>query len=119
MPRKARRQFTTDQKVAILRRHFVDKVAISDLCAEYELQPSVFSPAVARWQSQVIENLAGALQPAVTSSSRERELERENETLKAKLAKKDSVIAEISEEYVVLNKRLGGPERPLGAPRHP
>ena len=104
MPRKARRQFTTAQKASILRRHFVDKVAISDLCAEYELQPSVFY----YWQSQVFENLAGALQPAVTTNSREKELEREVEALKAKLTKKDSVIAEISEEYVVLKKTLGG-----------
>lgn len=103
MPRRARRQFTTAQKVAILRRHFVDKVAISDLCAEYELQPSVFY----YWQNQVFENLVGALQPTVTTSSREKELERENEALKAKLAKKDTVIAEISEEYVVLKKTLG------------
>ena len=69
----------------------------------------VFStPAVARWQSQVFENLAGALQPAVTTSSREKDLEREVEALKAKLTKKDSVIAEISEEYVVLKKTFGG-----------
>ena len=40
MSRKPRRNFTTEQKVAILRRHFVDKVAISDLCSEYDLQPS-------------------------------------------------------------------------------
>ena len=104
MPRKARRQFTTAQKVAILRRHFVDKGAISDLCVEYELQPSVFY----YWQNQVFENLAGALQPAVTTSSREKELERENEALKAKLTKKDNVIAEISEEYVALKKTFGG-----------
>ena len=44
----------------------------------------------------------------MTTSSREKELERENEALKAKLTKKDSVIAEISEEYVVLKKTLGG-----------
>ena len=104
MPRNARRQFTTAQKVAILRRHFVDKVAISDLCAEYELQPSVFY----YWQNQVFENLGGALQPAVTTSSRDKELERENEALKAKLTKKDNVIAEISEEYVALKKTFGG-----------
>ena len=115
MPRKARRQFTTAQKASILRRHFVDKVAISDLCAEYELQPSVFY----YWQNQVFENLGGALQPAVTTNSREKELERGVEALKAKLTKKDSVIAEISEEYVVLKKRLGGPDRALDAPRHP
>jgi len=103
--RKPRRNFTTDQKVAILRRHFVDKVAISDLCTEYELQPSVFY----YWQKQAIENLAGALQPAVTTSSREKDLEREVEALKAKVAKKDGVIASISEEYVTLKKALGEP----------
>jgi transposase len=103
--RKPRRNFTTDQKVAILRRHFVDKVAISDLCTEYELQPSVFY----YWQRQAFENLAGALQPVVTTSSREKDLEREVEALKAKVAKKDGVIASISEEYVTLKKALGEP----------
>ena len=103
--RKPRRNFTTDQKVAILRRHFVDKVAISDLCTEYELQPSVFH----YWQRQAFENLAGALQPVVTTSSREKDLEREVEALKAKVAKKDGVIASISEEYVTLKKALGEP----------
>ena len=98
MPRRARRQFTTAQRASILRRHLVEEVATSDLCTEYELQPSVFLPAVARWQNQAFENLAGALQPAVTTSSREKDLEREVEALKAKLTKKDSVIAEISEE---------------------
>lgn len=105
MPRKPRRQFTTEQKVAILRRHFVDKVPVSQLCEEYELQPSVFY----YWQKQAFENLAGALQPAATTNSREKDLERENEALKAKLAKKDHVIAEISEEYVALKKELGEP----------
>ena len=103
--RKPRRNFTTDQKVAILRRHYVDKVAISELCTGHGLQPSVFY----YWQRQVFENLAGALQPAVTTSSREKELEREVEALKAKLTKKDGVIATISEEYVTLKKALGEP----------
>ena len=105
MPRKPRRNFTTDQKASILRRHHVDKVAVSDLCAEHELQPSVFY----YWQRQVFENLGSALQPVITPSSREKELEREVEALKAKLAKKDGVIAIISEEYVALKKALGEP----------
>jgi transposase-like protein len=105
VPRKPRRNFTTEQKVAILRRHFVDKVAISDLCTEYELQPSVFY----YWQNQVFENLTSALTPPMTTTSREKELEREVETLKARVAKKDGVIASISEEYVALKKALGEP----------
>lgn len=69
-----------------------------NLSTEYEQQPGVFY----YWQKQAFENLAGAFQPAVTTSSREKDLEREVEALKARVAKKDAVIASISEEYVTL-----------------
>jgi uncharacterized coiled-coil protein SlyX len=42
-------------------------------------------------------------------SSRERELEEKVTKLEAKLTRKDSVIAEISAEYVQLKKELGEP----------
>ena len=44
MPRHTtkRRNFTPEQNAAIVRRHMVDKVAVSDLCDEYKIQPSVF-----------------------------------------------------------------------------
>jgi transposase len=54
--KRSRRHFTTEQKVAILKRHMVDKVPVSDLCNEFGLQPSVFYT----WQRQALENLAGA-----------------------------------------------------------
>jgi len=101
--KRDRRKFTAEQKAAILRRHLVDKAPVSDLCDEYHLQPSVFYT----WQRQSMENLAMALEAAATS--RESEVVRENEALKAKLAKKDNIIAEISEEYVALKKALGEP----------
>ena len=108
MPKKrTRRNYTTEQKVEILRRHMVDKVPVSDLCNQLEIQPSVFY----QWQRQVLDNLAGALStPAPTGPSRrEKELAAEVAQLKAKLAKKDSVIAEIAEEYTHLKKELGEP----------
>jgi hypothetical protein len=40
-PKGSRRKFTTEQKVAILRRYLVDKVPISDVCDEYKIQPSL------------------------------------------------------------------------------
>ena len=103
--RRLRRQFSTDQKVAILRRHLVDKVPVSDLCDEYKLQPSVFY----HWQRQLFENLAGAFEAAAgaSPSRREKQLADKVEHLEAKLARKDSVIAEISAEYVQLKKELG------------
>jgi transposase-like protein len=39
--KRSRHRFTTEQKVAILKRHMVDKVPVSDLCDELGLQPSV------------------------------------------------------------------------------
>lgn len=53
MSKRQRRQHTAEQKVAILRRHLVDKVPVSDLCNEYKLQPSVFY----QWLKQAMENL--------------------------------------------------------------
>lgn len=105
--KRTRRQYTTEQKVEILRRHMVDKVPVSDLCNELGLQPSVFY----QWQRQVHDNLAGAMTaPAPAGPSRrEKELAAEVAQLKAKLAKKDGVIAEIAAEYTQLKKELGEP----------
>jgi|SRR5215216_1218982 len=105
--KRSRRQYTTEQKVAILREHMVDKVPVSDVCNKHGLQPSVFY----QWQRQVFENLAGALTtpPAPGPSKREKELATENAQLKAKLTKKDGVIAEIAAEYTNLKKELGEP----------
>lgn len=101
-----RRSFSTEQKVAILRRHLVEKVPVSDLCDEHKLQPSVLY----QWLSNVFDNLPAALEARVSKPpQREKQLEAKVEHLEAKLAKKDSVIAEISQEYVQLKKELGEP----------
>jgi transposase len=105
--KRSRRQFSTEQKVAILRRHLVDKVPVSDLCDEYKLQPSVLY----QWQRHLFENMVGAFDGAAGTgpSQREKHLAQKVEHLEAKLARKDSVIAEISAEYVQLKKELGEP----------
>jgi transposase len=106
--KRKRRHFTAEQKVAILKRHFVDKVPVSDLCEKYKLQPSVFYD----WQHKLWSNAAVALEagrPEPASTRRERALTDQVQTLEAKLIQKDSVIAEISAEYVALNKQNGVP----------
>ena len=103
MSRKPRRSFTATQKTAILRRHLVDKIPISQVCEEEGIQPSLFY----YWQKQLFENIDRALQPMDTA--RTKELERKVEQLEARLAKKDRVIAQISEDYVELKKELVEP----------
>ena len=41
-PRRERRHFTAEQKVAIVKRHLVDGVPVSDLCDEHQLLPNQF-----------------------------------------------------------------------------
>jgi transposase-like protein len=105
--KRSRRHFTTEQKVALLQRHLVDKEPVSKICEENQLQPSVFYD----WLRQAFANLAGALAPeaATEASKREKELVARTRELEAKLVKKDNVIAEISAEYVQLKKELGEP----------
>jgi transposase len=56
--RKERKHYTAEEKVAILRRHLLDKVPVSDLCEELGLQPTVLY----RWQKEFFENGAAAFQ---------------------------------------------------------
>jgi hypothetical protein len=37
--RKPRKNYTPVEKVAILRRHLIDRVPVSDLCDEHQLSP--------------------------------------------------------------------------------
>lgn len=105
--KRTRRHHTTEQKVALLKRHLVDKVPVSDLCNDEELQPSLFYT----WQRQLFENLAGAFTTPASEgpSKREKELLARTKELEAKLAKKDHVIAEVTAELVTVKKELGEP----------
>lgn len=103
--RQKRRSFTSEQKAEILRRHLVEKVPVSDLCDEYRIQPSLFYG----WQNQLFAKMGSVLDDGRKPISRERELERKVQSLEERLTKKDSIIAEISEEYVQLKKELGEP----------
>jgi transposase len=103
MSRKQRRPHTADEKVAILRRHFLDRVAISDLCREYSIQPTQFY----RWQKQFFENGAAAFGPP--QKAEPAPLVRKVAALEDKLARKNEVLSELMEEHVRLKKELGEP----------
>lgn len=103
---KDRRQFSAEDKLNAVRRHLVGKETVSAICEELAVQPSVFY----EWQKCLFERGASAFNgPGRPQPSRERELEQKVEKLEEKLARKDSVIAEISAEYVQLKKELGEP----------
>src|SRR5213593_2137631 len=100
-----RRQFTSEEKATILRRHLADKVPVSDLCDEYHIQPTLFY----LWQRQALERLSEVLQDgrALSGQTQAASADRARvAALEVRLAKKDAIIAEVSEEYLALKKSL-------------
>lgn len=99
--RKLRKNHTPQEKVAILKRHLVDRVLVSDLCDQYGLQPNVFY----RWQKEFFENGSAAFekQQSVLNKAEQKKIEQ----LEAKLRNKNDVLSELMEEHVKLKKELG------------
>lgn len=100
MRRKPRHNYTPEEKVLILKRHLVEGIAVSALCEEYHLQPTIFY----KWQQQFFENAAAAFtrdkEPLRKESKRIQKLEE-------KLQKKNEVLSELMEEHIKLKKELG------------
>jgi transposase-like protein len=110
--RKERKHYTSEEKVAILRRHLLDKVPVSDLCEELGLQPTVFY----RWQEEFFENGAAAFQ----SKSRpdHQAGQQRIEFLEKKIQAKDELLAELMAEHIALRKKvLGSSDQGVGVAR--
>ncbi|MGQ9576351.1 MAG: transposase [Thermoguttaceae bacterium] len=79
---RSRKNYTSGEKVAILKRHLLQKVPVSDLCDALGLNPTVFYA----WQKQLFENGTAAFE-----KTRRRQADRRDqkiEKLEAKLAQK-------------------------------
>ena len=87
-------------------RHLADKAPTSELCEEYQIQPSL----VYIWQRQAFDHLDAVFQegrPARADVARATREQARVAALEAKLATKDAVIAEVSEEYLALKEKIG------------
>jgi len=98
---KKRKYYTPEEKVSILKQHLVNGVPVSELCDQYQLQPTVFY----RWQRQLFTRGASAFQP---EQNREAiKLKQQISQLEEKIMKKNEVLGELMEEHVALKKRAG------------
>lgn len=78
-----RKQYTGEEKIVILRKHLLEGIAVSDVCDEYGLQPTVFY----RWQKQLFEE--GAVVFRRPNDTETKKLRRQVEQLEEKLGKKN------------------------------
>lgn len=97
-----RKNHAAVDKVAILRRHLLEKVPVSDLCQEHGIHPTVFY----RWQKILFEN-GGAAFDGPKAKNRTTAEEQKLAALADKLRRKDEVLSELMEEHVALKKSLG------------
>jgi transposase len=100
MSRPTPKPYSATEKVAILRRHLVEQVPVSDLCEQYQLQPTVFY----RWQKQFFENGAAAFTLRREDSP---PLEKMVAALEDRLTRKNEALSELMEEHDKLEKELG------------
>jgi transposase len=101
--RKERKHHTAEEKVAILRRHLLDKVLVSDLCEELGLRPTAFC----RWQKEFFENGAAAFQAQERPHRQVEEKQKRIEFLEKNVQTKDEVLAELMAEHIALKKSWG------------
>jgi transposase-like protein len=99
--RKQRKTYTPEEKVAIIRKHLLEGVAVSDLCDEYGLHPTVYY----RWQKEFFEG--GAVAFAKESDRQIGQLKQRLAEAEAQLGRKNEVLAEVMEEYVRCKKNAG------------
>jgi transposase len=100
---QTRRHFSAADKVAILKRHLLEGVPISQVCDESGIKPSLFY----YWQRLLFENAPASFdngrRPKVVDDGKDRKIEQ----LEAKLQRKNEVLSELMEEHTQLKKNLG------------
>ena len=102
---KPRRHFSGPEKVAIIKRHLLEKTPVSDLCDELDITPNQFY----RWHKEFFENGHAAFDNGRKTKAAEDAKDKKIEQLEAKLQRKNEVLAELMEEHTKLKKELGEP----------
>ena len=100
-----RRHFTAQEKAAIVKRHLLEGTAVSHLCDEFQINPTLFY----QWQRQLFENAHLAFENGRKSKAVDDAQQHKIEQLEAKLVRKNEVMAELMEAHTELKKSLGEP----------
>ena len=103
MSNKKRRRFDAQKKAQIVRRHLVEKVPVSDLADELDVQPS----QIHAWIKQVLDQAEKAFERS--SGPRRNEVAKDAKIaqLEEKLTTKNEVISELMEENIKAKKANG------------
>jgi len=100
---KPRRHFADHEKVAILKRHLIDKVPVSDLCDELDIYPNQFYDLLKKFFENGHLAFANGRKGKAVEGAKDEKIQK----LEAKLTRKNEVMAELMEAHTQLKKDLG------------
>jgi len=105
-----KRSWDPQDKLEIVKSHLVGGKAVSVICEEHEITPSLYY----KWQSTLFENGAESLERKNKQGSQQKReskelasLRLELEKTKTKLADKHEVLSEVMSEHIRLKKSFG------------
>ena len=98
-----RRRFTGAEKLAILRKHLIEKLPLSEVCQKHSVSPTLFY----QWQKKLFEEGASVFESKAANARQQEAEAQKTAAIEAKLARKDEVLAELMGEHVALKKKLG------------
>ena len=96
-----RKEFSAEEKIVILKKHLLEKKAVSDICDEHGIHPTMFY----RWQDRFFMESASVFEKSKGKPSIQ--VSRKVAQLEDKLQRKNEVLSELMEEHIALKKSLG------------
>lgn len=101
MSKKKRRRFSASEKVKAVRRHLIDKVAVSEICDDLKIHPNQYY----QWQTAFFENGENAFRKDQDKETKA--FEKKISKLESTIEQKNNVIAEIAADNIILKKTFG------------
>ena len=98
-----------EEKLAILKRHLIERISVADICDQEQIAPSAFY----RWQQELFDHGASCFNQGKQRQARTQEqtkiaeLEHQIQAHERKLSEKNEVIAELLTEHTQLKKNIG------------
>ncbi|QDV88172.1 transposase [Planctomycetes bacterium TBK1r] len=103
MSRKKRRTFTDTQKADAVRRHLKDRVPVSEIANELDVQPTM----IHNWVNAVLQRAEQAFSSPRSAKAESAKQDAKLQKLREKLDSKNEVIAELMEENIRAKKENG------------
>ena len=103
MSQKTRKHLQGNEKIKLLKKHFIEKKPVSEVREAAEIPPGSFY----LWQKELFDRGAAIFDSGRRAKRKEDASERTIAALEAKLALKNEVIAELMQETLKLKKLNG------------